>query len=271
MNKTVLQSAIVAASVVGASQATAGALSFDTYGALGNTQYHSEMVHVSLYAGADGSATTNTTESQTLWLSQRDATEGLTNRTINCANDASGNPINVGESWQAFANNTYLSVYGGQIPTPQGLFSGACEIDIGAQGEVLGGYQTSIPTSFTAFTISSFTLYDTPRRVVSYVGTCAGIDVTTAQATSALYDSEIASGPIAPGGLDQPSIGLPAGCTTNGISRVALGYCDPVESDAAACQTGSSKAVPVPAFAAGALAVGLAGISLLTGRRKNKA
>lgn len=129
------------------------------------------------------------------------------------------------------------------------------------EGKIESGYLgffTSIPNNPTVWSITSF---DT-RTAVSFANGSAGnqFQNVPTQADADAIAASLASGvtpPIAPYGAANDWVFTGAG---------PIGYqtCDITTS----CGNGG-KAVPMPAFAAAALGLGLVGVTLLTGRRKS--
>lgn len=211
-------------------------------------------------------------------VSGRSLTDDLWNTTVTCtgdALDASGNP----DPYEADVWTTIVAFpwSGGAGLAPAGGITAAngCQLEMGNTGEITGGWNVAdpFPIGGGSFVISTF-LYDAPRVGVTTIGaTCpqgpAAIPLAQAARTD-LFNVLDAGGSLGAGFLDfQPNVAavLPAGCNVFGLVRQSIGNCDPflLQND---CTPTSSKAVPVPAFAAGALALGLAGVTYLTSRRR---
>lgn len=121
---------------------------------------------------------------------------------------------------------------------------------------------------------------DSPRRTFAWLGsTCDDtgnpggppVTIATALATGALYDQLIEeNGEVQGGELDShpDAPAKPIGCTMFGITKVVIGQCDPIEATTKNCIANIAKSVPVPAFAAAALGLGLLGITYVTSRRR---
>ncbi|RZV54976.1 MAG: hypothetical protein EX270_06980 [Pseudomonadales bacterium] len=280
MNNRIIKAALTAAVASSAFNVSAGMLSHDYYQSLGDQQFHYVITNGSLYAAPGGSNSSEVVENQTLRVHFRSDTEGMTNRQLNCTenNDIEGEP----ESWRAEEVNTYLSLANGQTTENSDLNGRFCEIDIGPQGEVLGGWVQNTDVEFEGIgaPIHSIIVMDSPRRTYAWFGSSCNTDVggpavsiTTAIETEAWYQEKLAEdGEVTVQEMEGPgSPAKPQGCTLFGISNVVIGQCDPREADTDACVTNLAKSVPVPAFAAAALGLGLLGITYLSGRRRLQA
>lgn len=281
MKPVLLKTAIAATASLIASQAPAGMLTHDHYKARGDQQFHYVISNGSLYEANGGSNTSEEVENQTLRVHFRSATEGVTNRNLSCSEPDGDHTEGLEESWRAEEVNTWLTLAGGQTSENSQLNAFDCDIDIGPQGEVLGGWTLNTSVSFSGIgaPIHTVQLLTVPRRTIAWFGPCDAqgspggppVDINTALATNALFDQLMEqNGQVAPGELDtHPNAPTkPTGCTVFGITKMSLGQCDPWEATTKACIANIAKQVPVPAFAAAALGLGLLGITWLTARRK---
>ncbi|RZV49361.1 MAG: hypothetical protein EX270_12800, partial [Pseudomonadales bacterium] len=200
--------------------------------------------------------------------------EQMKNYSYTCIPDASGNfnapgTVNALRALTVVQGNPQLFV--GTQASP------ACNVTFGATGEITNGYIrqelfATGPSSEGGFgNIYGAQLWSAPRRTITWNGdNCDSSGLSNAvveQAArdiSADYDAKIAAGtPIGPGGLITPTELQAVNCTTFSITPFSLGYCDPVSTfgNLDACKGAVAKAVPVPAFAAGILGLGLMGIT----------
>ena len=189
------------------------------------------------------------------------------NRTITCQ-DASGNGFiqtsTDSNNLSAFGGWNYTEGGGRNVPLSGGTYE-VCDIDLGASGKIAGGWThtSSIapvpgvgPIQFD--TITSF---DTKTMLVTSACT-APLDLAEGFAVTNAYLA---------GGRDVANITaylaanpLSNNCLVSSWQYLAYLTCD---IDYECGQFG--KSVPVPAFAAGVLGLGLFGITYLTSRRRS--
>lgn len=255
-----------------------GALNFDPSTLLNNNGIAGKTHHLTfsdaLYSAALG---TNALDDGGAYNSSYTTPNAgsIFNTTIGCTADgldALGDPdLFDADGWYtglAFPWNS-----GAGIGVAQDLLAPDCSIDLGASGQITGGWSVADPFDIGggAFFLT-IQLLDAPRMSVNLIGaTCgnAAAQLQIAQdARTALIPVLDAGTTLGAGGLDPlMATAPPAGCTLFGLQRIGLGQCDPVLG-ANDCVPAIAKAVPVPAFAAGILAFGLAGITYLTSRRR---
>lgn len=200
----------------------------------------------------------------------------LFNTTVSCTGDgldASGNiDLLEADSW-VVSNVGFVWQAGVNPPPFSDTFHPSCDITIGNTGHVVGGWANSMvfPGGGGQFVVSSY-LYDAPRVIVTFIGSTCPMTgqplATIAQSVrTTLFEQLDQGNSLGDGELDALVPGLPPLCTVFGVSPLAFGECDPL-MNAEACAPMQAKAVPVPTFAAGSMALGLLAISYLTRRRR---
>lgn len=283
MKKQLTLAAAVAAAAGISASANAGILSSNTWSVF----YDGETITLSanaaaLYLSFTGSSTPGTPGSgETINITQHyadgcDASGNncnqLKNYTLTCSSTVLGDPGTI-STLRAITN-----VQGVNQPFVSTAGSPACSITYGARGEVTAGNvrQEQFPHPQLG-TIEGHQLWTPPRRTITWFGqSCdsSGISdadsLAAAQAISDDYDAQIAAnGSIGPGGIATPSQLSGTGCSVLSVTPFSMGYCDPKSPfSGVECQTDLAKAVPVPAFAAAALGLGLFAVTMMTSRRR---
>lgn len=284
MKKQLKLAAAVAAAAGISSGASAGILSANTWQVL----YDGETATLSANAAALYLAFTG---------SSPPGTPG-TGETINITQffsdgcDASGNNCNQLKNYTHNCTNTLLgdpgttstllaltNVQGVNQPFSSTAGAPGCSLDFGGNGEITGGWiRQELFTHPQLGNIYGVQLWTPPRRTITWFGgSCDSSTLTNAQilaagqAISDDYDAQIAAnGSIPAFGILPPAELSGTNCSPLSVTPFSLGYCDPESphGNPDNCIANLAKAVPVPAFAAAALGLGLVGVTYLTSRRR---
>lgn len=150
-----------------------------------------------------------------------------------------------------------------------------CELETDPEGKIIGGYlQQFIDTTAVGggpacgiydlterrlMSLQSFSGVDASGNPITSADSC---DITVEQVRAVVTDGDYA-------GFDFANFAFPNGTIVNVSGPIAVGTCDPLTAGSDC--GGSAKAVPVPAFAAASLGLGLVGVTLLTRGRKRVA
>lgn len=267
MKQAALKTALACAAGVAFS---GSALAWDgdiTYSGTAANEYHTLMLDIRacqvIFPGCNLDL-----ESQRIYkvFNQSTATPVVDTITDCSATDASGNATNwatvVNEGWDPNSMQTFGDP-AGPLPSDR-----SCSIESDAEGRAISHRILNIVPAGMFPSAIFYTEFGSATRNVELgvtSGTASGV-IDIDEVTSAITDADIASGPAAIATAINTVTGL-SGWGANSISNLHYLTCDTTYGGDGC--GGSAKAVPVPAFAAGALALGLIGVTYVSGRRRS--
>lgn len=273
MKKSILFAAVATAASSGAYAFDSAPIQFD--GRAG--QYFHTIMQESIaggYCGAFCNPAAPSTETQRISTTNdiTDASGNFTlnnsNRTITCV-DASGNGLD-----QLLVDSNNFTTVGGwnyteggsrNIPLGSGIYN-SCNLQLGPDGSIDGGFShvTAVSNIPMVGPVQFDPIVDHDRRGMMTIAACTGA-LNVPQAF-ALWDLALAAGLEngAAVGAIVAANPLDNGCLVSGWQYMSYQTCD-IEYECG--QFG--KSVPVPAFAAGLLGLGLMGITFLTSQRRS--